>query len=84
MTKLYKKNQKSFNREYAKKYKKDSKDREIQNKKMLVELQNLSITFDYDTDKFHTSSKPTNNDKKVYDITELKDGSYIYEKKQMD
>ncbi len=41
----------------------------------------FNLTVNYDTDKFTTNVKPTNHQKKIFDITELESGKYLYERK---
>jgi hypothetical protein len=42
---------------------------------------NYQLTTNYNTNTFRTNQKPTNYEKKIYTIIELKDGSYLYERK---
>jgi len=44
----------------------------------------FKLTTNYETNKFHTSVKPTNHDKKIFNITKLDDGSFFYERKIID
>lgn len=41
----------------------------------------FNLTCSYDSDNFKTTAKPTNHDKKFFNITELDGGIYLYERK---
>lgn len=42
------------------------------------------LTVDFDTNKFRTTMKPTNHDRKIFNITKLDDGTYLYERKEVE
>lgn len=57
--------------------------KKCQNCNKLISMLNFPdlTPLNYDCNKFHTNVKPSNHDKKIYNIEILEDGTYIYERK---
>lgn len=50
----------------------------------LEKSQDCCSNISYDFSKITTNCKPSNHDRKIFNITELEDGTYIYERKKVE